>query len=42
MATSGWGRGTWSSAEFGEGTVIDPIVGEVALSGFSSVIRKNF
>ena len=23
MATSGWGRGSWSSAGFGEGIVID-------------------
>jgi hypothetical protein len=42
MATSGWGRGTWSSAGFGEGIVIDPIVGEVALSGSAPSLERTF
>lgn len=41
MATSGWGRGTWSSAEFGEGIVIDPIVGNVALLGFAPSLERT-
>jgi hypothetical protein len=42
MATSGWGRGTWGSAGFGEGIVIDPIVGEVALLGFAPSLERTF
>ena len=42
MATSGWGRGTFGSAGFGEGIVIDPIVGEVALSGSAPSLERTF
>lgn len=41
MATSGWGRGSWSSAEFGEGIVIDPSVGNVALLGFAPSLERT-
>lgn len=42
MATSGWGRGPWSSAEWGDGVVIELITGSVAITGVApSIVQGN-
>ena len=41
MATSGWGRGTWGSAGFGEGIVIDSVVGSVAVTGEAPYLDRG-